>query len=206
MAHFKLHYAMLGLSLIASSLWAQDSFKTQLEAMSLSDINRSEAALIAELKERTEITYQPVQTSYYAISQAKRDSDKKNLVEHTLELIQAKLSLLKRIEARKASPGYNDKAYVSLHNITITSSTHHDFRKASAQGITLVKGELIKSDIFSDNVSFPLNYRTTYSEKENIYIQGVKPEADGSVDFDVKYDNHTYHVHGVVSISKNGWN
>ncbi|MGR0278744.1 hypothetical protein ACUM5Y_06755 [Marinomonas dokdonensis] len=206
MANFKLHFAMLGLSLLSTSLWAQDSFKTQLEAMSLSDINRSEAALIAELKERTEVTYQPVQTSYYAISQAKRDSDKKNLVEHTLELINAKLSLMSRVNARKESPGYNDKAYVVLNNITVKSSTKHDFRKASAQGITLVKGELIKSDIFSGNVSFPLNYRTTYSEKENVYIQGVKPKADGSVDFDVKYDNHTYHVHGVVTISKNGWN
>ena len=206
MANFKFHYAILGLSLLSTSIWAQDSYKSQLEAMSLSDLNRSETALIAELKERTEVTYQPVQTSFYAISQAKRDSDKRNLVEHTLELIEEKLSLTQRVASRKDSPSYNDRAYFSLNKISVTSQTPHNFRAASSQGTILTRGELIRNTIYSSNVDFPLTYRATFSEKENLYIQGVKPSADGTVDFDVKYDNHTYHVHAVATMTKSGWN
>ncbi len=185
---------------------AHADFLSELEKMNLSQLNHTEAALIVDLKERTDQTYKPAKISFFAASARKKESDKKKLIDSLMVLLPAKVAVLERVEERRANPSFNDMASVTLTDIKVKSPTRDEFPHASSRDTVLVRGDLVKQQIVSSDADFPITYRIAYSEGGAIRVQGVKVIADEKTSFTATYGNHDYEVSAWVKTSKSGWN
>lgn len=196
---------LMVIALVAPSIAFAD-YQSELESMKIRDLVLAESALIVELKERADRTFQPTKISRFAATAGKRESDKRRLVESTLELIAAKVALNDRVEERSKNPSYNDKAAITIRDIKVTSDTSNDFTDAITKPTILYRGGLVKNNIFSDNVNFPLTYRVTYSENGYIRVQGVKINNGDTTNFTINYGDRQYQVTAKIESSESGWN
>lgn len=185
---------------------ARADYLSDLEKMNLSQLNLTEAALIVDLKERTEQKYEPVKTSYWAATASKKAADKKKLIDSLLILLPAKVAVLERVEKRRDNPSYNDLASVILTDIKVKSPNRDKFTNASSMDTVLVRGDLVKQQIVSGSADFAITYRVAYSEAGTIRIQGVPVTTGKKTNFTASYGNHDYEISALVKTSKSGWN
>jgi hypothetical protein len=181
-------------------------YSDELNKMDTSKLKVAEASLIVEMKERAGRVYEPASISRFAATEGKRLDDKQKLVESVSKLLAAKVALNERSKTRLDKPGYNELANVELTDIKVTSHTKYHFDYPSSLSGNLEKGGIVKLEIISDEINFPLVYRITFGEDEKIHIQGVEVKKSGKTKFTIKYNNSDYTVTAKVNVSLNGWN
>lgn len=180
-------------------------YKSELEALSISDLTVAESALIVEMEERADQTYQKSKISRFAFNSSKREADKKRLIENTLKLISAKIELNKRVSERIQKPSYSDKAVVILTDIAVISDTDNKFDSPSTLPTNLFRGGIQKNTIISDFVNFPLTYRVTYSENGAIRVQGEMVEKSKKNNFTILNGDDVYNVSANIFMTFNEW-
>ena len=198
-------FKILLLMSVAISTAVFADYKSELEALSISDLTVAESALIVEMEERADQTYQKSKISRFAFNSSKREADKKRLIENTLKLISAKIELNKRVSERIQKPSYSDKAVVILTDIAVISDTDNKFDSPSTLPTNLFRGGIQKNIIISDFVNLPLTYRVTYSENGTIRVQGEMVEKSKKTNFTIQNGDDEYNVSANIFMAFSEW-